>query len=673
MDPHCPVRSCPGRLRIWWPRGSIRSKQFEPRSLLATANSAVSVNLAWAAVPNASSYLIEAKYGSGDFFELAKLDGEATSYTHFVVPNSKELTYQLSAVTASGNQQIGTATVSMPQLSPNPVVITELMPFLPSIGGGDIDFSTMPTIDPVNPDPNAMATMMAMAEAFANVSPEELLAELEPISATQTIGPEGGTIEVTDPNEVVYLLEVPAGLMENETTFNLQPFESMSGSPFSELLGSVQVSPPIEFTAPLRLTITLPEPPSNGKVVAFDHSHFDGEFSLVPVFQVGNVFTMNVYWGDLVGIATADPDEILAQSARIPTDAAAQISQQIAVIQALSADTSPEAFAAIMNQIFEGLFLPVDQTGYQLSSDLLAAPAERLQRGSESGMELWRRISALARWWNERWDPDYESNRAVRAAKLGEVATEIKNFLDTHTGCRTRDEFYAQAFLNILQGAGGVRSPAADFQTSLAETYSSMFGAPEDLKHCSFNLHVVSSNIVIEDANQKTTLRVHVDPFEMIVAGYGDQLHLSGGGYVVYDVMTEVIKKCGPTLVKLTPPSAAYFFIADLRPIFDDELKVVDFQLFHVQTTGSYARKATAETGEKCGHRQRSPRNYLICGVEPLLLCTTLAGQKVGRSTERDLMSPRLTNRSWICRQWSSTGMSPWSSPSMKKASEGTN
>jgi hypothetical protein len=460
----------------------------------------------------------------------------------------------------------------------------------------------MPTIDPMNPDPNAMATISAMAEGLNTENPDELLASLEPISASQTIGPDGGTVEVTDPNGVIYLLEIPAGTVENETTFTMQPFESISGHQLSELLGSVMITPAIEFSVPLRLTITLPQAPTDNPVVAFDMSNFGGEFSLVPIYQNENAYSMNVYWGDLMGIAAATTDEILAQAARVPTDAGAQISQQIAVMQALSPDPSPEAFSAIMTQIYQGLFLPVDQTGYQSKSNLLAAPSEHLQSGSASGVLLFRKVAVVARWWNEWRDPQYIENLAERAAKLGELATEIKNFLDTHTGCRTRDEFYAQAFINILQNAGGVQGPAADFQISLAEAYRSQFGAPEDLKRCSFNLHLVTSTITIEDANQVTTLKVHVDPFEMTVAGYGDQIHLSGGGTIVYETMTLLIKKCGPTLAKLKPPSAAFFFINDLRAIFDEELKVKDFQLTHVQTSGgSAARKATAVTGDECG------------------------------------------------------------------------
>src|SRR5688572_15707867 len=72
-------------------------------NLSAEATSPASVKLEWKAVSGASAYQLEARYGM-EFFPVATLSADQTSYEHFVVPGSTEITYRLSA-----GSEIGTA------------------------------------------------------------------------------------------------------------------------------------------------------------------------------------------------------------------------------------------------------------------------------------------------------------------------------------------------------------------------------------------------------------------------------------------------------------------------------------------------------------------------------------------------------------------------------------
>lgn len=550
-----------------------------PEAFSASVATAVSIDLTWATVPDAAGYFIEAKYGSGDFIEVAQVGAERHAYTFFVVPNTSQVTVRLSAVVDNGTLELGTSTASLPALVPNPVLLTGVEYFLPSA-----DSMGLPAIDPLNPDPNAMATVAAMAANIDPGDPSAFLSGMAPISVTQTIGSDGGEITVADPKGVEYSLTIPQGAVPSDTSLNLRPIESIAGFPFGDLLGAVAISPPIRFDVPLRLTIALPEEPSaDEEVAAFIGSAFNQELSLVPAYAGANSYALNVYWGDMVGMAAAAPEELIAQAPRIPTDSAEQISQQIALMQALSADSSPEAFAAMIHQIFQGLLRQDEQTAYptRRSPGVRAAPAR--QGGSRSGREIWSRINAAQRaWMEEQFNPLYDrgtnplaqdlGSQQVRAALIANLTSEIEGFLDTHTGCRTRDEFFAEALLQIL------KSPENDFQQEISDNFRSRFGDPGALKDCTFQLHIVDSEIVLANAEMRTTVRVHTNPFPLEVVARGDRISLRGVGGEIYGQSSYIIFECPPER-NMPPPSTAVIWITDLAPVFNEELKVVDFQL----------------------------------------------------------------------------------------------
>src|SRR5688572_27834777 len=101
----------------------------------AQAWSPAVVSLQWPAVSGAEGYLLEGRYGTSEFCEVARPGAGATSFTHFVVPGSAQVSYRLSAVTAGENKEVGSLDVEIPALAPAPLVILELVPFAPAVSG----------------------------------------------------------------------------------------------------------------------------------------------------------------------------------------------------------------------------------------------------------------------------------------------------------------------------------------------------------------------------------------------------------------------------------------------------------------------------------------------------------------------------------------------------------
>src|SRR5688572_15326932 len=89
----------------------------------AQAGSPALVSLEWPAMAGAEGYLLEGRYGTGEFFEVAQPGAGATGFTHFVVPGSAQVSYRLSAVTDGNNKEVGSLDVEIPALAPNPLVI----------------------------------------------------------------------------------------------------------------------------------------------------------------------------------------------------------------------------------------------------------------------------------------------------------------------------------------------------------------------------------------------------------------------------------------------------------------------------------------------------------------------------------------------------------------------
>jgi hypothetical protein len=554
---------------------------------VAAALSAARVELSWQAVPNASGYRIDAHYGSAEPFHVADLAADQTRYVHFVAPNSAGLTYELSALTGGGQQPLGSAAVALPALEANPLQVQPVSATANPSGAPNLP--PLPTLDPLNPDPNVMATLAAVA---AGLDPSALLPQSQPVFNRQEIGPAGGVITLTAPNEAQFTLEIPAGALAETTLVYLTPIGDIVDFPFAQgAVAAVQIHPPIRFSMPLTLTI-VPPPAAAAVTTGFTVSSYNYELALVPAYAVaGNAYVMDVYWGDTFGLAAATLDEIQAQADRLPSDPGDQVGQQLAALRAFNTDTTPLGETRLMAQLMAGLLQqlaarPAQGAGTRPAS--LAAPARGLGaigHLAASGAILWHDISLFDRAIsNERQtpadvdDPAFprELDRAQRTMIMSRLAGEIKAFLDAHKGCRHREDFYAQALVQLL------KDPASSFQRLLAIEYASRFGPPEDLKECTYELHIVKSKIEITASDPEgdliETLVVHSNPFTLKMVGRGIQPALRGAGPITYEQYTRNFTYCPPPL-EANPYPAAVLWVTDLRPVFDVDGQLVDFAL----------------------------------------------------------------------------------------------
>ncbi len=117
----------------------------------------------------------------------------------------------------------------------------------------------IPTIDPANPsyDPSVYVIPGYNPET-GEFDFDALMGE--PVAVTADIGPEGGTVSVTAPNNVIYTLFIPPGAVDEITTITLTPIETIGGLPLENFLGAVRMEPNgLLFETPAFLTYTFPE------------------------------------------------------------------------------------------------------------------------------------------------------------------------------------------------------------------------------------------------------------------------------------------------------------------------------------------------------------------------------------------------------------------------------
>lgn len=257
----------------------------------AEANSSVSVALSWAPVEGASQYSLELSFG-GDFFPVANLAADQTSYEDFPVPDNTELSYRLKALSGTETLAEETLKVTTPATDPNPLTV-QANEFLPASPLGDLSNLVTDPNDP-NFDPNAFV--------LPGIDPETGEVDLsalmgEPTGVSADIGAEGGLLSVTDPNGVVYTLMIPAGALEDTTTITMTPVESIDDLPLDTFLAAVDILPqglPLEI--PGLLTFAFPEEvstPDGMVTMNFGYEGGGDEFFFVPYNESGDQTAWN--------------------------------------------------------------------------------------------------------------------------------------------------------------------------------------------------------------------------------------------------------------------------------------------------------------------------------------------------------------------------------------------
>ena len=210
-----------------------------PAGLTAEATSADSVKLTWQAVDGATSYHIAVSINGGETSPVIDLAPSMTSYEDFLAMPGSQLKYAVEALSASGSIGQSVVDVTTPERKPNPLKVD------------------------------------------AQLDTEKIM--------TGTIGPEGGSISLTDRKGVQYRLDIPVGALEIPTAISITAVKKIDGWPLDgDMLGAVKIEPDgLILNDVATVTITPPQlPPSNNLLnLGFGFTGNGDEFHLQSTFD----------------------------------------------------------------------------------------------------------------------------------------------------------------------------------------------------------------------------------------------------------------------------------------------------------------------------------------------------------------------------------------------------
>jgi len=558
----------------------------------AQASSPVSVDLEWKPVSGATGYRIDVGFEGEDFFTVAEVAGDQTSYTDFVLPGVTDITYRLVAVTEGGESEVGTSAVTLPPLTPDPVTVTVVL-FEPTV-------VPLPTYDPSNP-------MGSLPPGFDPEHPEDFdpSSLMQPVSAAEEIGPEGGRVSVTAPDQVTYTLDVPAGAVAQPIRFTLTPVASIDGLPLSGgLFGAVRVQPEgMSYDVPAILTIDRPSASTNASApltVGFAVSPFSREFYLHPLVSTSGTSShedgggpladvsprpsaqasstgMTLGGGGTYGTGAGSGADVQRQAQRVPTDSGEQVAQHDAQQQF----ARPEKQAASLNE-----------TGISILIDMANA---------DTGIQVDRTASRLEQYAE---DNGLEYNADLNARLLQSFASKIKALITRSKGdCVTRDDLVAANLAEKIAAA------ASDFWKRVAETYRSKFGVDgqallDDLvkgkSACVITLDITST-IKLETTEGWALAEVHTAvPIRLrhdrLGAPTPTSYRLAGYGSVTYTRYEFKNKDCPITKVTQYPTVSIY--TTGLFPEFDSTGHLADFRFEGWELGSNFTRSVGVTTSE---------------------------------------------------------------------------
>ncbi len=562
----------------------------------AQATSAVSVELTWVPVVGTESYTVELSYG-GEYFPVAILSADQTSFEDFPVPDNTELAYRLLALSGTDVLEEHTLSLTTPVLQPNPIVleISEFMPVSPLAN------MQIPTLDPNNPtyDPSAYVIPGLNMET-GEFDIDALMGE--PVATTADIGPEGGSLSVTDPNNVTYTLYILPGALDEETTITMTPIESIDGLPLERFLGAVRLDPNgLMFNIPAFLTYTFPEEMVLSDELVTMNFGYDGdnnEFYFVPHFlgdpaSLGDahsagklaspVFRLSQD-GELNGVAmqqlgskgvgqgsSSSVENTIKNNA--PTKTNAQKSNQAAGDQ-LGDKTNPleskpdDDLAPLIPEDF-------NKRAHQVEAQVNAASTARelaaAIREFEGFITLYSMYGTNTETVNHIWDMV--------------VGKTWKVFDKNKTICLTEDSFVAQAIGRHLS------SPAGNFWRTFAQKFKDKYGdklikdMAKLIKECKFQLHLDSDvttklneggKLIKSQAKVNTTVTLKID-LDIL----GEPVFTGKGKLTYKSAPTVTSDLCKPPTTKLNINSLpkSTIEILSIRPQWDAKGELKDLWL----------------------------------------------------------------------------------------------
>lgn len=271
-----------------------------------------SVKLKWEAVEGAQVYLLEHKLdGQDNFFPVMALNAANTSYEDYLAPKDTKLTYRLQPFTDGKPGAYSMASVTTAAVLPNPLTVQ------------------------------------------ATFAEDQMV--------TQSIGPDGGSISLTDQKGVIYELNVPAGAVLAATDFTLTPVTDVQGWPLDGAnLGSVRIGPEgLDLYTNLTLTITLPDGfPSDGTLpVGYGFDGTGDEFHIFPAgITEAGTSTQSVKKAGSQGVGTGSKLKIIEFAVQHwVTQFGVNLSQLLVAQQLADADLPPlpADFPSSANAIFQ--------------------------------------------------------------------------------------------------------------------------------------------------------------------------------------------------------------------------------------------------------------------------------------------------------------------------------
>ena len=573
--------------------------------LTATADSPISVQLEWKPIDGATGYDVEFSMGGGERMLLATLDGAATAFEDFGVPEGVPLTYHLTPRDSSGLTY--SVTLATPIDPPNPYSVEPVLeqPGV-NIGGFDPTTTDFENFDPSTLDFSDFDPSLFEGITEENFDPSMFLQEA---GASATIGPEGGELVAEAKSGARFTLTIPAGALDEPTYIVMTPIESIGGYPFSGgMTAAVQIEPSgIELDVPARLVIEAGQDAGDDAAglvdVAYAFDQGGSNFHLTPFVVDGSMAAGDSGLGKLArsaerphaagplaeiaasqlqpqGLGKATPAEVRKFAKQHPPAGPRnRAAQKLAVgqvrvfpndrdIPALD-DLDPDDPVPLWDQV--GRKIRLQAAAANSCKELLAVFQEYQEYAASSS--------------------DRETSNRVNNQILNDLVTEARSILESEKQKCLSPQACAQAL------AGMLTEPKGTGQERLAEAFAQKYPAQSDqilkqteemTKSCKLEM-VIESNISFQTADGRDGMVVTAtvplvwgfDPH----IGSGGAGYLKGNGPVKYLDISMDLEGCTVTF-RSKPEGSTRFFANRLEPLFDAEGRIYNFELSHWSIPG---------------------------------------------------------------------------------------
>lgn len=177
---------------------------------------------------------------------------------------------------------------------------------------------------------------------------------------TQTVGPLGGSIQVTDARGAKFLLAFPAQALDGLTEVTVTPVAAIAGLPFSGgLKAGVRIEPEgLIPAASVLLTITPAAPVAPAQQLTFAFRGLAGELYLTPPRANQTAIVIPVHRLGGYGLGAGSTADLAAQLLRLPSREEDRLAQRLAglLLPLRRAGGPPRALPASVLQLLQSEF-----------------------------------------------------------------------------------------------------------------------------------------------------------------------------------------------------------------------------------------------------------------------------------------------------------------------------